>query len=573
MRLISLLVIVLELVFVLAISTSSTTAVGDHQALLPQALPGCSDHCGNITIPYPFGMARGCYGRPEFFVNCTATPTTTTDINFKDLPPMPVYKLTSYIPSGLFPFEMVLELWYSNHLYSCSYGFFVEQGEFTFSPNISLQQLNKTSHLPLVLNWEIGDHGPCSSANNSTDFACKGNSTCVSWPNINGWSTGYICWCLPGYQGNPYHPDGCQAIGVMLVLLVGSAWSLCWGMKQRKYIKLKEKYFEENGGFLLQHKLASHHVVETTRICTAEELEKATNNYHDSRVLGKGSYGIVYKGILPDKKMVAIKKSRIAAPTQTEQFVNELVVLSQINHRNVVRLLGCCLESEVPLLVYEFITNGTLFEHIHGERSRGSSLVWELRLKIAAETAGALAYLHSSTFMQIINRDISQNCLVHQTQVVTLVQGTLGYLDPEYLHSNQLTEKSDVYSFGVVLVELLTSKVAISYDRPEAERKDRLERILDCRIVNKPNIETVRNVARLAKRCLRLKGEERPTMKDVAMELEGMRIVANHPWGSNVDLRSEDQTLLLSWPPSDASVADVRDDCGSTATTSGTTSS
>lgn len=83
------------------------------------------------------------------------------------------------------------------------------------------------------------------------------------------------------------------AIGVMLVLLVGSAWSLCWGMKQRKYIKLKEKYFEENGGFLLQHKLASHHVVETTRIFTAEELEKATNNYHDSRVLGKGSYGIV----------------------------------------------------------------------------------------------------------------------------------------------------------------------------------------------------------------------------------------------------------------------------------------
>ncbi|CAL2252462.1 unnamed protein product [Prunus armeniaca] len=258
-----------------------------------------------------------------------------------------------------------------------------------------------------------------------------------------------------------------KAIGVMLVLLVGSAWSLCWVMKQRKYIKLNEKYFEVNGGFLLQHKLASHNGVETTRIFTAEELEKATNNYHDSRVLGKGSFEIVYKGILPDKKMVAIKKSRIAAPTQTEQFVNELVVLSQINHRNVVRLLGCCLESEVALLVYEFITNGTLFEHIHGERSRGSSLVWELQLKIAAETAGALAYLHSSTFMQIIQRYVKA--------------------------SNQLTEKSDVYSFGVVHVELLTSKVAISYDRPEAERslarlfvcameEDDLDRILDCDI-------------------------------------------------------------------------------------------
>ncbi|CAL8148500.1 unnamed protein product [Prunus armeniaca] len=322
------------------------------------------------------------------------------------------------LPSGLFQFEMVLELWYSNHLYSCSYGFFVEQGEFTFSPNINIDE--------------------CKSE------ACESDERCVNLPGSFS--------CLPcffGMKGTScnHMPKIWAAIGVMLVLLVGSAWSLCWVMKQRKYIKLNEKYFEVNGGFLLQHKLASHNGVETTRIFTAEELEKATNNYHDSRVLGKGSFEIVYKGILPDKKMVAIKKSRIAAPTQTEQFVNELVVLSQINHRNVVRLLGCCLESEVALLVYEFITNGTLFEHIHGERSRGSSLVWELQLKIAAETAGALAYLHSSTFMQIIQRDVKAvNILLddnyttkvsdfgasvliplHQTQVITLVQGTLGY--------------------------------------------------------------------------------------------------------------------------------------------------
>ncbi|ONI11232.1 hypothetical protein PRUPE_4G094200 [Prunus persica] len=158
-----------------------------------------------------------------------------------------------------------------------------------------------------------------------------------------------------------------------------------------------------------------------------------------------------------------------------------------------------------------------------------------------------------------------------QTEIVTFVEGTLGYLDPAYLQSNQLTEKSDVYSFGVVLAELLTSKVAFSYDRPESERslarmfvcaveEERLNHILDGDIVSEGNIETVRNVARLAKMCLKLKGEERPTMREVATELEGMRIMANHPWGTNADddLGPEDQTSLSLGSPSNTSDDDFR---------------
>ncbi|XP_024198093.1 wall-associated receptor kinase 5-like [Rosa chinensis] len=362
-------------------------------------------------------------------------------------------------------------------------------------------------------------------------------------------------------------------------------------MKKRDFIKLKEKYFRENGGLLLQQQLARHGM-ETAKLYSAEELEKATNYYHASTVLGEGSYGTVYKGILPDNKEVAIKKSKIGARAQSDQFVNEVIIVSQINHRNVVRLLGCCLETEVPLLVYEFIRCGTLSEHIHKE-TKGASLSLGLRLKIAAETAGALAYLHSSTSMPIIHRDVkATNILLDenytakvsdfgasrlvpldQNQLSTLVQGTLGYLDPEYLLTNQLTEKSDVYSFGVVLVELLTSQVALSFDRREEERslasffvrsieQDHLKEILDGDIVDDGHVdETLKNIANLAKRCLRLKGEERPTMKEVATELDGMRITIMHPCGK-ADFGSEETENL------ETNAVAVKGDYGSSSTTS-----
>lgn len=347
-------------------------------------------------------------------------------------------------------------------------------------------------------------------------------------------------------------------------------------------MKLKEKFFRQNGGLMLQQQLSKREgsTAETAKIFTARELEKATNNYDESKIIGTGGYGTVYEGNLMDGRIVAIKKSKMVDQSQIQQFINEVVVLWQINHRNVVKLLGCCLETEVPLLVYEFVTNGTLFDHIHN-KSKALALTWEIRLRIAAETAGVLSYLHSAASVPIIHRDIkTTNILLDdnyvakvsdfgtsrlvpldQDELSTMVQGTLGYLDPEYLHTSQLTDKSDVYSFGVVLLELLSGEKALSFERPEGKRnlaiyflhalkEDRLVNVVEDCIANEGNFKQLQEVANIAKRCLRVKGEERPAMKEVAMELEGLRMMAKHPWINDAS-NSEETRHLLAEPSMD----------------------
>ncbi|KAG6670513.1 hypothetical protein I3843_Q059100, partial [Carya illinoinensis] len=479
----------------------------------------------------------------------------------------------------------------------CGFAFVVEKKEYKFS-TLDLQNMQ---------NKDTCEH----AKKDHTRYACKlANSECYN--SING--HGYRCNCSSGYHGNPYLSGGCKdiidecgtqnhgcAADATCVNHVGFYTCLCPkeyegdGRKEgtacraqgsdsrkimialcisisllvllRKLIKLQEKYFQQNGGLLLQEHILNHgRSMETTKIFSNDELKKATNNYDESRVIGKGGYGIVYKGVLPDN-----------GESQIELFINEVILLSQINHRNVVKLIGCCLETEVPLLVYEFITNGTLSDHIH-DISRASSLSWEKRLKIAIETTRALAYLHSETSMPIIHRDVkSTNILLDdnhtakvadfgasrlialdQTEITTLVQGTLGYLDPEYFQTGQLTEKSDVYSFGVVLAVLLTGEKAISIYRPEtyknlamyfvsAMKEDRLFHILEDHIVNEGNIEPLKEVANLAKGCLRLRGEDRPTMMEVAMELEGLRIMEKHPLEKD-NQTTEEMEYLLNTP-------------------------
>ncbi|KAJ0519752.1 putative protein kinase RLK-Pelle-WAK family [Helianthus annuus] len=368
----------------------------------------------------------------------------------------------------------------------------------------------------------------------------------------------YVCvdWSTDAMYGIvPIYPIACKrsqgfvtgpAASVLLTLI------LCWGLKQRRTIKSREMFFTKNGGLILQKILfESKQPSNMAKIFAARILEKATNNFHKTNVIGQGGYGTVYKGKLEDDTMVAIKKSKSIDESQIEQFINEVIMLSEVSHPNIVKLLGCCLETQTPLLVYEFVTNKTVFHHIH-EKNNTSSMTFERRLNIATQTAKALAHMHSTT--QIIHRDIkSSNILLtddyivkvsdfgisrfipaNQTHIQTLVHGTLGYIDPEYFRSGILTEKSDVYSFGMFLVELITGRKVFSHDGTESDlglamffvlslERGCLIQILHDQVKKDGISDHIDYIAKIAKDCIELKGKKRPTMEAVKKKLEQLR--------------------------------------------------
>lgn len=350
--------------------------------------------------------------------------------------------------------------------------------------------------------------------------------------------------------------------------------------KSRRAKKLKEFFFKQNRGLLL-HQLVDKDIAERM-IFSLEELEKATNNFDESRKLGGGGHGTIYKGILSDQRVVAIKKSRYAIKREIDGFINEVAILSQVNHRNVVKLFGCCLETEVLLLVYEFIPNGTLHEHLHVNSAQ--SVPWKERLRIALEIARSLAYLHSAALVSIIHRDIkttnillddrfiakvsdfgaSRGIPIDQNIVTTTIQGTFGYLDPEYYRKSRLTEKSDVYSFGVILAELITRRRPTSYISPEGFNltkqfillvsEDRLLEIVDSQITEEQGEEEAREVAEIAVMCLNLKGEDRPTMRQVEVKLEGLQRAVNTIRG---DQKAQRRAVQLNSPLTEESDSNI----------------
>ncbi|KAK8278134.1 hypothetical protein V6Z12_D09G020700 [Gossypium hirsutum] len=335
---------------------------------------------------------------------------------------------------------------------------------------------------------------------------------------------------------------------------------------ENKKIMLKQKYFKRNGGLLLQQHLSSNEGnVEKIKLFTSKEMEKATDHYNENRILGQGGQETVYKGMLIDGGIVAIKKSKMVKgkkfdEKKVEQFINEVIILSQINHKNVVKLLRCCLEAEVPILVYEFIPNGTLYDLIHNQNEE-FPLTWEMPASAPIyhrDIKSSNILLDDRYRAKVSDFGTSRSVALEQTHLTTRVQGTFGYMDPEYFRTNQFTEKSDVYSFGVVLIELLTGQKPISANQSEQVRslvsyflhsmqENSLFSILNPMVVKDGPEQEIMVVALLAKRCLNLNGKKRPTMKQVVMELELIKASGGTVIEDCGDEESETDDMIHSW--------------------------
>ena len=287
------------------------------------------------------------------------------------------------------------------------------------------------------------------------------------------------------------------------------------------------------------------------------EIKKATNDFADDLVIGLGCSGKVYKGFIDDRGIcVAIKRFSIRSGQSVREFMNEVVLLCQIRHPNLNALIGYCIDEGQRCLVYEFMVNGNLHQHICG--TDHDSLPWKQRLAICIGVARGLHYLHTGLKHTIIHRDVkTMNILLDEKfeaklgdfglskmgppslskaliRIESLVAGTLGYLDPEYARVGELTDKSDVYSFGVVLFELLCGRKAIdgNFTNLEEERVDligwaskckqegTMNEIIDPYLKGKIAPECFKIYVGIASSCVRREGKDRPAMGEVEVGLE-----------------------------------------------------
>ncbi|RHN70592.1 putative protein kinase RLK-Pelle-RLCK-X family [Medicago truncatula] len=279
-----------------------------------------------------------------------------------------------------------------------------------------------------------------------------------------------------------------------------------------------------------------------------KQIEKSTDNFQESNILGVGGFGCVYKAQFDDNLDVAVKKLHCQTQNAETEFENEVDLLSKIQHPNIISLLGCSINGDMRFIVYELMQNGSLEALLHGP-SHGSGLTWHMRMKIALDTARGLEYLHEHCYPRVIHRDMkSSNILLDANFNAKLsdfglsiidgsqkknikVSGTLGYVAPEYLLDDKLTDKSDVYAYGVVLLELLfgrkpVEKLApaqcqslVTWAMPQLTDRSKLPNIVDPVIKNTMDLKHLYQVAAVAVLCVQPEPSYRPLITDVLHSL------------------------------------------------------
>ncbi|GAA0166545.1 hypothetical protein LIER_21676 [Lithospermum erythrorhizon] len=284
---------------------------------------------------------------------------------------------------------------------------------------------------------------------------------------------------------------------------------------------------------------------------TLRDLEVATDRFSKDNIIGEGGYGVVYRGQLINGTPVAVKKLLNNLGQAEKEFRVEVEAIGHVRHKNLVRLLGYCIEGTHRMLVYEYVNNGNLEQWLHGAMRHHGYLTWEARMKVLLGTAKALAYLHEAIEPKVVHRDIkSSNILIDDefnskvsdfglakllgagtSHITTRVMGTFGYVAPEYANTGLLNEKSDVYSFGVLLLESITGRDPVDYGRSPQEvnlvdwlkmmvGSRRSEEVVDPNIETRPSTRALKRALLTALRCVDPDSEKRPKMSQVVRMLE-----------------------------------------------------
>ncbi|KAJ9550439.1 hypothetical protein OSB04_014484 [Centaurea solstitialis] len=448
-----------------------------------------------------------------------------------------------------------------NSLHDSMMNFFQKAGVAVDS--VSLENPRRNSHDYLVINLEVFPHGApyfnwtgisaIGYAFSSQTFKLKRMNTYVfDAENYN---------ILPGHKSSNIGVIIGSAVGgcVLVILLV---LVIIYATRR------KGSTTQQNSPFALWDPTSGSGGVpelKGTRSFTLEELKKYTNNFSENNSIGAGGYGMVYRGSLPNGELVAIKRAQHGSSQGGLEFKTEIELLSRVHHKNVVGLIGFCFDHGEHMLVYEYIVNGNLKDSLLGRS--GIRLDWMRRLKIAFGAGQGLQYLHDLANPPIIHRDIKTNNILLDarlvakvadfglskplsdgTHVTTQVKGTMGYMDPEYYMTQQLTEKSDVYSFGIVMLELITARNPIDKGKyivrevKETMNKSKelygLYEILDPTIGSSNQLMGLERFVDLSLRCVEETGIQRPTMSEVVKELESIMELAR----LNPDIESSSST-------------------------------
>ncbi|XP_047964521.1 G-type lectin S-receptor-like serine/threonine-protein kinase At1g11330 isoform X1 [Salvia hispanica] len=324
--------------------------------------------------------------------------------------------------------------------------------------------------------------------------ACLGDCSCIAYAVVTGigcmhWShnlTDVVKFASGGedlYVRLAYsqlHKKRDRRVIIATTVVLGSILiGLCTYFAQKKLSNYRARKYKK--GLIFSQRKESE--LEELPVVRFETLSNATENFDRTKMLGEGGFGPVYKGKLPDGQEIAVKRLARSSNQGAEEFMNEVMVISKLQHHNLVRLIGCCVEHEEKMLVYEYMPNGSLDAFLFGSHKR-EFLNWQTRKSIVEGICRGLLYLHRDSRLKIIHRDLKASNILLDEELnpkisdfgmarifggkadqanTTRVVGTYGYMSPEYAHRGIFSEKSDVYSFGILLLEIVSGKKNSSF--------------------------------------------------------------------------------------------------------------